>query len=59
VNYSYVKINFVIGPAINVFNWIPTVAYNGKIVAASFTGTAPPLRDVICNLINNDNPSCL
>lgn len=48
----------ILGPAINVFDWIPTVAYNGKIVPASHTGRAPPLTEVICNLINNDNPSC-
>lgn len=42
----------------DAFDWVPTVVYNGKVNAQSHTGTAPPLREIICNLINNANPGC-
>lgn len=45
-------------PVIRAFNWVPTVAYNGKIIENSHTARAPPLRQVICDYINNANAAC-
>jgi hypothetical protein len=39
-------------------NWVPTVAYNGKISPLSHTGNAPPLKEVLCGMIYNTNPAC-
>lgn len=53
------KITFLISaPILDSTVWVPTVLYNGKLVDNSITRDAPPLRDVICAYINNDNPEC-
>lgn len=45
-------------PVLAQTNWVPTIAYNGKITELSHTGNAPPLKEVLCGLIYNTNPAC-
>lgn len=45
-------------PVLQVFNWVPTVAYNGIISNISHTGRAEPLQEILCNFIRNTNPAC-
>lgn len=45
-------------PVMEVYNWVPTVAYNGKVTELSHTGRAPPLKEILCDLIYNTNPAC-
>lgn len=44
--------------SMEVYNWVPTVAYNGKVTELSHTGRAPPLKEILCDLIYNTNPAC-
>lgn len=45
-------------PVLAQTSWVPTVVYNGKITEFSHTDNAPPLKDVLCNLIHNTNSAC-
>lgn len=45
-------------PVLEAFNWVPTIAYNGKITELSHSGRAPPLKEIICEMIHNTNPAC-
>jgi hypothetical protein len=46
-------------PVLQYTNWVPSVVYNNQFSEYSHTGNSPPLKDVICSLISNSNPSCL
>jgi hypothetical protein len=45
-------------PALALTNWVPTIAYNGKVTEISHTGNAPPLKNILCDLIYNTNLAC-
>lgn len=49
----------ITNPVLQSTNWVPTVIYNGQLTDYSHTGNSPPLKDIICSLISNNNPSCL
>ncbi|CRK98817.1 CLUMA_CG012046, isoform A [Clunio marinus] len=45
-------------PVLQQTNWVPTIAYNGRIDENSIGGRAPPLKELLCDLIYNTNPAC-
>lgn len=45
-------------PVLQQTNWVPTIIYDGKITTDSHTGNGRALHEVICEMINNNNPAC-
>lgn len=48
----------ITAPVLTQTNWVPTIAYDGRVTEFSHTGRAPPLKEILCDLIYNTNPAC-
>jgi hypothetical protein len=58
VEADFLLLSHFVVPVLEHTDWVPTIAYNGKIEEFSHTGRAPPLKEILCELIHNTNPAC-
>ena len=45
-------------PVLEVTDWVPSIAYNGRITELSRADRDYQLKEIICNFIYNTNPAC-